>query len=664
MVDQVDSAVFGFRSRFLSARSELDLCTTEPEAAAAKFLVAYYGWLGIPESMLTLLKDLERACVLLLPRMQQLSDRARGAWHLLTAITSLGAVVLDSNIDAIKMPEYFRKLKERCQALQSKAKAKADAEADAKAAETAAETAKEGSRKEIKKAKAELEAMAKTRAKAAARTKAEEEGSNVRKLTESEKRYHEEHVILLQLEQFQHIGGVGAAALNLVAEACAVVLAPLQSQQKRGLAALLLLQKLESTDVLELMARAGDWIWVLLEASAPLLKQDAALNATQPDCKVEDAVPQAEQAAAPAKHRKQHVNEHEDTMARQQKAMVCTTDDAAKLLVQLDMPPDKHPALMLPRLLVRVAQEMTIVCSSIAIAVAQPEQQVEQHQQQSQQQQHTRRLPPRYLPTMTSGLDGSSQTFGSPVGSLGASTSNRPGTSSSGGGASGECRRQQSSDGCALLVATAGDTSSEAPAALEDHDLSNAGSVLAPHQAASPQPQRKPNAQNRLLGSLNAAALRGEFAVTEAIEAMSKATGEPVRRVRVGAATKGGLGIARYRPLLRRVCPAAAPPPPQQQQLARSAVDGALPGDIAALEDAHRECRALLGAVAEVVDVLVKSPEFSEAMHGIGGSSVFVEEPPRLPNGLGHDSGEVVFLRGRMAATSVVAGGTAAVAAR
>jgi hypothetical protein len=281
----------------------------------------------------------------------------------------------------------------------------------------------------------------------------------------------------------------------------------------------------------------------------------------------------------------------------------------------LDIPPNEHPALMLPRLLVRVAQEMTIVCSAITISVTKPE-------PQAQPQQHPKQhlgVPPRRLLTVVS-VDkdnGSSQTVGSPVGSLGASSSNSPwaslgtgaGASSSGGGASGECSRRHSSGGGAVVDAAVGHT------APQGHGLGSTGPAHAPHQAVPPQPQREPDA-SRLLESLDAAALRGEFAVIQAIEAVCTTTGAPVRRVRIGAATKGGMGIARYRPPPRRGCVVGAP-----QQLARPAADGAAPGVIAALKDAHRECRDLLGAVAKVLaDARAALPSPSSEAHGGGGS--------------------------------------------
>jgi hypothetical protein len=59
------------------------------------------------------------------------------------------------------------------------------------------------------------------------------------------------------------------------------------------------------------------------------------------------------------------------------------------------------------------------------------------------------------------------------------------------------------------------------------------------------------------------------------------------------------------------------------QKLARPAADGAAPGVIAALLDAHRESRDLLGAVAKVlVDARAALPspssEAAEAHGGVG----------------------------------------------
>ncbi|KAG1651593.1 hypothetical protein FOA52_010308 [Chlamydomonas sp. UWO 241] len=276
---QFEAVVCAYRGSFLLIISELHLCAPDAADAAAAAVIdaavidaAVEDWRRLPQSVLPLLQELGRACVLLLPCVQQSADRSRAALELLPAIASLGAIALDSNIDAVKMPEYIRQLRDMCWLLE----AKAGWAARNKAAE--AEMARECSKKEIKKGERKVKAC---------------DPPTVMPLQDTIRL--EDQTVLLQLQQYDNIGAA-AVALNLVAQACAVVLAPLQPQQTRGPAALPLLLKLESTGVLELMARAGDWIWVLLQQAAPLLEPDAVRDATQPGCTSEDDVARAEQA--------------------------------------------------------------------------------------------------------------------------------------------------------------------------------------------------------------------------------------------------------------------------------------------------------------------------------------------------------------------------------
>ncbi|KAG1681028.1 hypothetical protein FOA52_009988 [Chlamydomonas sp. UWO 241] len=139
----------------------------------------------------------------------------------------------------------------------------------------------------------------------------------------------EKYSILLQLQQYEDVGRDGAAALLLVAEACAAVLAPQKSQHTRGLAALPLLRELESTGVLELMGRAGDWIGVLLEASAPLLEPEAAHEATRPGCRAADDVDQEDRASGTVRSRQTQQK------STQQKAQQRQADVAAALLAHM-----------------------------------------------------------------------------------------------------------------------------------------------------------------------------------------------------------------------------------------------------------------------------------------------------------------------------------------
>jgi uncharacterized membrane protein YgcG len=806
VVELIKGDVLTYYDQYLMTMEHLESCALTATVGKLDDMVG--AWRSKINSLLPLLRELEHACVVLLPFVEQSSERARVALQLLPAITSVGSLVLDSNIDAVEMvrvafrtplfttttihhhspppftfkketaqlpcpesqPEFLRMLKQRYWVLETKAAAKA---AEAAEPADAAEAARVGSRKDTKKAEAKAKADAKAKAAPEAARKAAGGGSDELVMHADEARNQEGFRIVLQLQQYEHLGGAGANTLKLVAEVCAVVLAPRESPHTRGPAALPLLLKLESTGVLELMSRAGDWIWVLLEASAPLLELDAAHEATRPGCKAADDVPQAEQAVGTGRNKlaqnqalkEAHAGRERDVaatlqvrmdsrsacgaaaalmalaggwlraahgllgvagaavaeaLAKAQEAvaggdysgasavvdagdaahrfvrslledtghsntsnivvasrfddcpegssearqaalakavgavtrkettlavlcspfaakvmalqpgvwraaikaampqvckcsvMICKTDEAAKLLAQLDVPPKEHLALLLPSLLVRVAHEMTLVCSSIVTSVAKPEPQARVQQQQQQKQAAAVQRPGapsrRLLPVVSD--DGSSETFGSPDdgSSLGASGSDAwasvgtgAGTSSSGGGASGECSRRHSSGGGALVDPA----SHEAPASAETHGT-----------AGTSQPQREmagaPDAQSRLLDSLDAAALRGEFAIVEAIQAVRSVTGAPVSNVRIGAATKAGMGIARYHP------------PPMRagvQQLARPAADGAPADLVDALECAHRECNDLLSAAAQVLNdarpALQQAAEAAEA-HGGG----------------------------------------------
>ncbi|KAG1652360.1 hypothetical protein FOA52_007227 [Chlamydomonas sp. UWO 241] len=134
--------------------------------------------------------------------------------------------------------------------------------------------------------------------------------------------------------------------------------------------------------------------------------------------------------------------------------------------------------------------------------------------------------------------------------------------------------------------------------------------------------------QSRLLESLDAAAKRGEFAVVEAIDAVRMASAgstDPMQCVRtVGAATLDGMGIARYHPP-RRVDMGAGMGASQQQPTL--AADDAPPGVIVTLERANRECRDLLRAVAKVLLdarqalLLLQSSEGAGEAHSDSGSS-------------------------------------------
>ncbi|KAG1662213.1 hypothetical protein FOA52_015839 [Chlamydomonas sp. UWO 241] len=299
------------------------------------------------------------------------------------------------------------------------------------------------------------------------------------------------------------------------------------------------------------------------------------------------------------------------------KALICRTDTAAKLLGQLDVRPNEHPSLLLPSLLVRVAQEMTLVCSSIVISVAQPELQAQQQQQQGLG------LPSRRLPPVASEDDDSSEVFGSPLGSiLGESSSNAwasvssgADTSSPSGGMSSDCSRRHSSGGGALVEPA----NTKPLTSPECHSLGSARPL------PQPQRERELDAQSRLRSRLDAAALHGELAVVEAIQAVRAATGAPVSNVRMGAATEHGMGIARYRPRLMCAYEVGVKQQQQQQQrFARPAGDGAPTGLIDALECAHKECNDLLSAVAHMLDaarpaLLQVASEAAEA-HGAGES--------------------------------------------
>jgi hypothetical protein len=104
LVDHIGSVVFAYRRSLVATLVELNL-TPEAEGTAAaetKVEAAVREWSATPQSVLPLLQELELACVLLLPLVQQSTDRSRAALALLPAIASLGAVVLDSSIDAVK----------------------------------------------------------------------------------------------------------------------------------------------------------------------------------------------------------------------------------------------------------------------------------------------------------------------------------------------------------------------------------------------------------------------------------------------------------------------------------------------------------------------------------------------------------------------------------
>ncbi|KAG1681006.1 hypothetical protein FOA52_009966 [Chlamydomonas sp. UWO 241] len=773
VVAQIKTAVSASHGHLLLlALHKLDRCALEQDAVAAAVAKAHaviHCWRVMPQSMSPLLRELGRAIVIL-PRMEQASDRSRAALQLLPAIASLGALALDSSIEAVRKPEYIRSLKDKCWALEAKlAMAKADAEAakeDSRAASKkfSKEASKAASKNDSKgRAKQPAPNAAPNAATDAATDAATEDvgGGQVNlKMSAEDSRRLEQECILVQLLQFENLCGEGATTLLLVTEACAAVLAPQESQHTRGLAALPLLRELESTGVLELLSVAGDWIGVLLEASAPLLEPEAAHKAAQPGCRAADDVAQEEQAvgtgrsrqtlqkttmektqqrqvdvaaallarmharracgaaaalmalaggwlraahglmsvagaavaealaeaqeasaggdgsgasavldAADAAHRfvcsmledSGHSNtgngnrfSSRDSNEAQRGAslmdaitrkgttlsLLCSPHAARvmslqpDLLAQLDVPPKEHPSLLLPSLLVRVAHEMTLVCNSIVTSVAQPEPQVHvQVQQQQQQQQQQLGAPLRRLLTVASDDDDSSDMFGSPLGSiLGASGSDDwasvgtgAGTSSSRGGEIGEYNRWHSSGGGALVEPA----SHKPPASPESHDHGSAGPVPAP------QPQRKPDPQSRLLDSLDTAALHGELAIVEAIQAVHAATGAPVSNVRVSAASQLGMGIARYRPPLMCACAAGTKRQQQQrqQQLARPAVDGAPVGLVDALASAHKECNDLLSAVAHVLDaarpaLLQVSSKATEA-HGSGGSGLSTEVLPR-----------------------------------
>ncbi|KAG1681018.1 hypothetical protein FOA52_009978 [Chlamydomonas sp. UWO 241] len=282
----------------------------------------------------------------------------------------------------------------------------------------------------------------------------------------------EKHSILVQLQQYEDVGRGGAAALLLVAEACAAVMAP-QEGHTRGLAALPLLRELESTGVLELMSRAvaealaeaqeasvgGDgsdasavvdaadaahrFVWSLLEDTGRSNTSNAVLANFMEHGHSKEEHQAAVDAAVNAVTRKG------TTLA-----LLCSRLAVRVMSLQpdLDVPPKEHPSLLLPSLLVRVAHEMTLVCSSIVTSVAQPESLSQQQQQQGQQQQQQQlEAPSRRLLTVASDDDESSETFASPLGSIPgvsgsddwASVGTGAGTSSSRGAKRQQQRQQQ-----------------------------------------------------------------------------------------------------------------------------------------------------------------------------------------------------------------------------
>jgi hypothetical protein len=115
VVDQIKTVVSAFRSRLVATLLEVKLCASvgprplprpekeAGEAAVVRAEAAVDDWRRLPQSVLPLMRELGRACVLLLPCVQQSSGRSRATLELLPAIASLGAVALDSNIDAVKM---------------------------------------------------------------------------------------------------------------------------------------------------------------------------------------------------------------------------------------------------------------------------------------------------------------------------------------------------------------------------------------------------------------------------------------------------------------------------------------------------------------------------------------------------------------------------------
>ncbi|KAG1681004.1 hypothetical protein FOA52_009963 [Chlamydomonas sp. UWO 241] len=310
VISQIKSAVAACNDHFVwVAASELNRCALKPDAVAAaveKVEDVIHCWRLLPQFMSPPLRELGRACLILL-RVEKASERSCAALQLLPAVASVGALALDFSIQAVKMPDHIRMLKGKCWVLEAKlAMATADAES-AKEGSNGGSSLRTTNRKASSKASSKAsKAMAKQPAPDAAPDAATEDtgGGQVQLVMSAEdSRRLETHSILLQLQQYEDVGKGGAAALLLVAEACAAVLAPQELQHARGLAALPLLQEMESTGVLELMSLAGDWIGVLLEASAPLLEPEAAHKATQPGCRAADDVVQEEQAVGTGRSR-------------------------------------------------------------------------------------------------------------------------------------------------------------------------------------------------------------------------------------------------------------------------------------------------------------------------------------------------------------------------
>ncbi|KAG1662214.1 hypothetical protein FOA52_015840 [Chlamydomonas sp. UWO 241] len=183
---------------------DFDRCALEPGAVAAaveKIEAVIHCWRGMPNSVSPLLRELGRACVLLQSCVEQASDRSCAALQLLPAIASLGAVVLDSSSMAVRTTELLGSLKKRSAALEAKLKAKAGG---------AVAVSRD-------KAKPALNAVPDAAIEAA--------GGSSDKLVSNEDSGHlEEHTLLLEVQQFETLGG--ATTLKLVAAVAAAVLAP------------------------------------------------------------------------------------------------------------------------------------------------------------------------------------------------------------------------------------------------------------------------------------------------------------------------------------------------------------------------------------------------------------------------------------------------------